>query len=157
MINEIIDGIKLIGKQFKVQEDGSLIEIKDTFEPFIPKKGDIFWYSEADGRDKCCHYDDSDQCQFIVANNFIFKTQQECESYYWFKVSLNKYVFEPDWHSNEKKFYIVYDHATKEIIVGEESYIQENVPYFKSPEDAFDFVNKVGEKDVKKFLCNVWE
>lgn len=156
MINEIIDGIKLIGKKFKVQEDGSLIEIKDTFEPFTPKIGDTFWYPEADGRSKCCHYDDSDQCQFIVANNFIFKTQQECESYYWFKVSLNKYAFKPDWNSDEKKFYIIYDHEDRKIIVGE-AIFQQNIPYFKSPEDAFRFVDEAGEKNVERFLCNIWK
>lgn len=155
-MSEIIDGVKLIGKKFKVQEDGSLIEINDTFGSFMPKIGDIFWYQESDGRCRCCNYDDSDTCKFIVANNFIFKTQLECESYHWYKVSLNKYAFKPDWNSDDKKFHIVYDHEHEEIIVGE-AYYQENIPYFKSPEDAFRFVNEAGEKCVERFLCNVWK
>lgn len=152
MTKKIIDGSELADMKFEIQEDGTLKQIVKG--KFVPRHGEKYYYIGIYGLIKC---DDAGD-HWLFNHQLVFRTKKECEEYRNFLDLLDEYTFEPDWNNSyQTKWFIYYDHNGKKIIIGHLWSAQTTAIWFKSEEIAEEFIEKVGEKNIKQFMFDVWE
>lgn len=158
MKKQIIEGSDLYGKKLEIQEDGSLRIIENKGR-FIPKGPVIFYFLSHSGFvEQTRNNSKKSGYQWLINHNLVFRTQEECEEYKQYLELLDEYSFKPDWNDEfQYKWYIYYDHETKEIDYDCYRVIHLHGYYFPSKERAMEFVEKAGESNVKKFMFDIWE
>lgn len=153
-----IKGEELAGKELEVLEDGTLRLIKKPMK-FIPSTGEEYWYVHNLGGIERTLNDGADEDYWLMRQQLVFKTKEECEEYRSFLDLLDEYKFEPDWHnSKQDKYYLLYNNQFNAINIGTINVINiQGVFYFKSRTDAQEFIDKVGKDNIKRFMFDMWE
>lgn len=156
---KIIKGEELAGKELEVLEDGTLRLIEKKPKKFIPMTGEEYWYVHNLGSIERMLNDGADEDYWLMRQQLVFKTKEECEEYRSFLDLLDEYKFEPDWENEEEvKLCLYYNKSTGclDFFYGTVNQIQGTF-YFKSKELVQEFIEKAGEDNIKRFMFDVWE
>lgn len=157
MKKQIINGSELANKKLEVKEGDSLRIVVNG--RFIPNHGDVVWFVNSYGDVINRNYNQGDKgCLWFIRHKKVFRTKEECEEYKKYLELLDRYTFEPEWYNyNQEKWHIFWDYYNNKI---EYSYCisaQHTDKYFETEESAMEFVEEVGESNIKKFMFNIWE
>lgn len=153
-----IKGEELAGKELEVLEDGTLRLIEKPMK-FIPSTGEEYWYVHNLGGIERTLNDGADEDYWLMRQQLVFKTKEECEEYKEFLKLLDDYKFDLDWENEDKeKFYLYYNYLSECLNIGSHSFAQtQGVFYFISRKDVEEFIEKAGEDNIKRFMFDVWE
>lgn len=138
------------------------IEEKAKIKKFIPSIDEEFYYVSKSTKDSSykiyISYNENPYDELIVNNFLVFRTREDAEIYKRYLETLDKYSFKPNWNDmNQYKFYIIYNHIVDSLCIDFYCYIQtsNNKVFFKSEEQAQQFINEVGKDNVKKFMFDI--
>lgn len=129
-------------EKFNILDSGWFEEIPEECERWRAKKGKRYWWVQNDGwvADDCEIRADVDDGRYELGN--YFKTEEEAEkATNWLKTFAilrdDTKGFKPDWEdSNQNKWYVLYDHAGKELDYNYARVFQTEFLYFATREDA---------------------
>lgn len=154
-----IKGEELAGKELEVLEDGTLRLIKKKPKKFIPSAGEEYWYVHNLGSIERTLNDGADEDYWLMRQQLVFKTKEECEEYRSFLDLLDEYKRDLVWeHEDESKYYLYYDKSRDYLDLSSNSTCQtQGAFYFKTMADAKNFIAKAGKDNIKRFMFDVWE
>lgn len=125
---------------------------------FVPIEGDRYFFIDAGGGIKNHAYCDDNVDEWIIKHYLVFRTYDECEEYKHFLELLDEYTFKPDWDDDSQdKWYIYYDHERKQIDLMWSYHMQYKQVYFDSHRKSLEFIEKVDEDAIKRFMFDYWE
>lgn len=151
----------LANKEFEITSEGLLKVAEKKTGKFVPKEGKSYWYVNLYGTVAIAIYD-SDADRWLIKHHPVFRTEDEAVEYKRYLDVLDKYKHEftdEEWKDcNLVKWIIKYfcNDQTLHVFsrfVGKYS----NCVYFKSEEDAKNFIKEAGEDNIKKFMFDMWE
>lgn len=154
-----IKGEELVGKELEVLDDGTLRLIENKSKKFIPNTGEEYWYIHNLGSIESTLNDGADEDYWLMRQQMVFKTKEECEEYKEFLELLDEYRSELDWNNeNELKFRLHYNNISDKIEIDCNGGHQiQGVFYFKRESDIDCFIKRAGEDNIKRFMFDVWE
>lgn len=132
-------------------------ELEHT-KKYIPKSNEEYYYLSEYGIARRTHYDCSSDSKWIIGHQPVFRTPNDCRIYKRYLDLLDEYTFEPDWNDDgQQKHYICYSHNKSALEVDYYWGLQTGMYNFESEEKAREFIGKVGEQNVKRFMFDMWE
>ena len=155
-----IKGEELAGRELEVLEDGTLRLIENkNHGRYIPQPDEEYWYISHYGAIHSTANDSPTSDSWVIDHHLVFRTEGECEEYKKFLALLDEYKCELDWKDeSENKHHLYYDWKTDKIKIDFNNIYQtQGSFYFKSMEDAKEFIAKAGEDNIKRFMFDVWE
>lgn len=162
---KIIDGKDLAGMKFIQQEDGTL-KIYNGKSKFIPKENEIYYYIDGGAIYFTCYDSRYNQDQWRIKHQRIFRTEADAVDYLLFLEQLDKYTYNftsEEWKNGEiPKYYLYFNFITNSVWTGINITAASHgkypcAYYFKSNEDAHNFISEVGKDRIKKYLFDIWE
>ena len=158
---ERISGKDLADKTFEVIEDGLLKIVEETGKKFIPKKDELYYYISTYGN-VLVSKNNSPSDEWLFKREFVFKSFEEAVEYKNYLEILDKYKHDfsiEDWKNDRiNKWYLEMDVITGDIFVATACTSFKCAPcYFTMREYAEDFIEEAGEKNVRKFMFDIWE
>lgn len=155
MTKQIINGSELAGKKLEVLEDGLLREVK---QKYIPEYEDCYYFIDSHGRINGYAYSGNDYDKWIIKHNHVFHTKEECKQYKRYIEMLDEYTFEPDWKDiDQERWYIIYNHSEERLDVDYSYGTQYHNYYFETLNKINEFIEKVGELNIKRFMFDIWD
>lgn len=115
---------------------------------YIPKKGELYFFVGMYGGIIANVYD-SEQDEFVIKHNLVFRTKEEAEDYKWFLDQVDKY--KKEFVEGEVNHYFYYNFINKRIGISWDDDIKESKFYFGN-EDNIEFRNIVGDERIKKYF-----
>lgn len=152
----------LKGKEIEITSEG-LLKVVEKKSKFVPKKGEKCWLINSRGFIDYLKYGNNDKIDRWIANHTpVFATQKEAEEYKHYLEVLDKYKHEftdEEWKNDNIEKLLLCFHANSNELDFYHSYNLkfQNCIYFKSLEDAEDFIKEAGIENIKKFMFDVWE
>ena len=117
---------------------------------YIPKKGELYFFVGMYGGIIANVYD-SEQDEYVIKHNLVFRTKEEAEDYKWFLDQVDKY--KKEFVYGERNHCIEFYHDLKELIFGYYTSIRsQGTTYFGSKENIEEFRNVVGDERIKKYF-----
>lgn len=157
------------GKEVKLEltdEQKASVDAQIEGKKFIPKLHETYYFvvdTGCKGRyeiDVAVHTNSTFDWTSMKCRP-VFPTKWHANVYRNYLEALDKHTFQPDWENHEeKKYFIVYDFKYNRIDI--DDYMTDTLigssktPYFKSVEDAEQFIKEVGEDNIKKFMFDIW-
>ena len=120
---------------------------------YIPKKGELYFFVGMYGGIIANLYD-SEQDEFVIKHNLVFRTKEEAEDYKWFLDQVDKY--KKEFVEGEVNHYFYYNFINKRIGISWDDDIKESKFYFGSKENI-EFRNIVGDERIKKYFFGAWD
>lgn len=154
-----LDDLK--NKELEITDEGLLKVVEKKKGRFVPKKGEkdeLYWYVDSYGYvGSELEYD-----EWLIKHKPVFQTQKEAEEYKHYLELLDKYKYnfsDEEWlNSDILKWFVYYTHYNKLLDVRCNNVSKYPLTaYFKSEEDADNFIEEVGEDNIKKFMFDIWE
>lgn len=146
--------------KFIKTEDGILKEYKPQGR-FIPKYSERYWLVENNGRINFIDNVNSDNDNYIIAHNLVFRTHKECMEYKWFLDQLDEYktdFYKEDCENIEiEKHCLYFEHENQCINVFVCQEYQDQGTIYFTKENIEKFIETVGEERIKKYMFDVWE
>lgn len=118
---------------------------------YIPKKGELYFFVGMYGGIIANVYD-SEQDEYVIKHNLVFRTKEEAEDYKWFLDKVNEYkrTFEKDVYNH--CFYFDVEHKRLDIDYCE--VLKYDLTYFGSEKNIKEFISVVGDERIKKYFFN---
>lgn len=132
-------------------------ELQHT-KKYIPKRDELYHYIGDYGNISKTGNICTSADKWIMRRQPVFLLEDDCKIYKQYLELLDEYTFEPDWKDTEsKKYHIIYNHDIKEIDYDHSFAKQHQKYYFETLELADEFIEKVGEQNIKRFMFDIWE
>lgn len=149
-------------KEIEITEEGILKVVEKKKGKFIPENGIPYWFVNADGNVRYHIYTNDEIDIYVISHHPVFFTKEEAEEYKHYLEVLDKYKHEfsaEEWEDENVEKLLLCFHAKSNELDFYHSYNLkfQNCIYFKSLEDAEDFIKEAGIENIKKFMFDVWE
>lgn len=134
---------------------GMRIEKVNPSGRYIPRKGEYYWFIGICGGIIENRYN-TEQDEFAIKHNLVFRTEEEAEDYKWFLDQVDKY--KKEFVKDKDNYCLYFDSKIKKIV--RESWqclIYQGLTYFGDEENIKEFRNVVGDDRIKKYMFDVWE
>lgn len=158
---EIIKGEDLKWMKFIKQSDGTLKVYEETNGRYKPNIGDIYYCLNVCGDIDSSTNDGTKVDAYVISHNLIFETEKECEDYKLFLDQLDEYKHNftlDEWIKSESyKYNLFFDTRTKKVEILHDYSLKNSGYYFKTEEDAKNFIEVATEERIKKYMFDVWE
>ena len=118
---------------------------------YIPKKGELYFFVGMYGGIIANVYD-SEQDEYVIKHNLVFRTKEEAEDYRWFLEQADKY--KKEFVIEEQNHYFYYTLINKRIGISWNDDFKEHKFYFGDEENIEEFRNIVGDERIKKYFFN---
>lgn len=150
----------LKNKEFEITEYG-LLKLVEKKDKFVPKKGELYW-SVSDYGTIESDYKANKCDEWLIKYKPVFRTKEEAKEYKDYLEALDKYKYEfsvEEWENYcIPKYYMWMDYKERSLKFDIAYSVKfANYIYFKSLEEAEDFIKEVGNENVKRFMFDVWE
>ena len=129
--------------------NGMRIEKVNPSGRYIPRKGEYYWFVGICGGIIESRYN-TEQDEFAIEHNLVFRTEEEAEDYKWFLDQVDKY--KKEFVEGEMNHYFYYAFKTKRIGISWDDDIKEYKFYFGTKENIEEFRNIVGDERIKKYF-----
>lgn len=152
----------LANKEFEITDEGFLKVVEVKKEKYIPKYGELYWYIDDNGFTNVHTYENDMTDQWIINHFIVFRTEEEAEEYKRYLDVLDEYKYKfsnDEWKDDDiEKWYLIYDYFREDLNIDCNTFTRRpSHAYFKSKEDAEDFIKEAGIENIKKFMFDVWE
>lgn len=152
----------LANKEIEITDEGLLKVVEKKTGKFVPKEGESYWYVRSNGNVDYYRFANDKIDEYLLNHQPVFKTEEEAYEYKDYLELLDKYKYnfsDEEWLNGDiLKWFVYYTHYNKFLDVGCNNVSKYPLTaYFKSEEDADNFIEEVGEENVKKFMFDVWE
>lgn len=159
--------LTLNGKEYEVEiNEEQVKEIeKPKYKKWRAEKCETYCSINSDGT-TCIHTDFGDVIDnFLYSIGNYFRTEEEAEEYKKKLLYLQQYkdfigedlLTEEDFkNQNITKYFAYYDYINEDISTGDHQVIRvQGCIYSKSAQKIWDFVNKIGRDDFKKYILGI--
>lgn len=148
-----INGSELANKRFIQLENGDLREVQGKF---IPEIGE-YYYLNILGDVRKLYNHGASLDKWVIGHSLVFATEKDCEDYKHFLEMLDEYTFEPNWDDpKQERWTMRFDHVEHRIEWLRLYAVQYHGFCFNSKKRGEAFVEKVGEKAVKRYMFDYW-
>lgn len=161
-VGQRFEAIDLEGETLEVVEGGLLKIVDPKKGKYVPKVEETYWYVRVNGDVDYYNFINDEIDKYILNHHPVFRTEEEAYEYKDYLELLDKYKYEfskEEWENkNIEKLFLCF-HADSNELGFYRSYNLkfQNCIYFKSKEDAEDFIEEAGKENVKRFMFDVWE
>lgn len=146
-------------KEIEITDEGLLkvVEVKKKGK-FMPKKDESYWYVDSYGYvGSEIEYD-----EWLIKHKPVFRTREEVQQYKRYLEVLDNYKCDfsnDEWKNENIKKWHLYCHVGSGELKEYFALILKspNCVYFRTQEDAEDFIEEAGKDNIKKFMFDVWE
>lgn len=151
----------LKNKEFEITEEG-ILKVVEKKGKYIPSKWERYCFVDTYGGIVADINSGNQGPQWCISHSQVFQTEKEAEEYKHYLEVLDKYKHEftdEEWKSeNIEKWHLCCCTKNGKLSTFCKYIIKySNCVYFKSEEDAKDFIKEAGKENVKKFMFDVWE
>lgn len=151
----------LKGKEIEITDEG-LLKVVEKKGKFVPKVEETYWYVRSNGDVDYYNFINDEIDKYLINHQPVFKTEEKAYEYKDYLELLDKYKYnfsDEEWlNSDILKWFVYYIHSSKLLNVGCNNVSKYPLTaYFKSEEDAEDFIEEAGKDNIKKFMFDVWE
>lgn len=158
---KIIKGEELKGMTFIRDEEGRLVVYERPKGRFIPKEYETYCYITEYGNIRSAANTNTTMDKWMFNHSLVFEKEKEAEDYKLFLEQLDTHKYEfsrEEWKNNDiNKYAIYYDNSVERLLIEFRCCCQRGAVYFKTEEDAQNFIKEAGEKRIKKYMFDVWE
>lgn len=158
-VGQRFEAIVLEGETLEVVEGGLLKIVNPKKGKYVPKEGELYWFIDSYGY--ICSEFEYDE--WFIKHKTVFRTREEVQQYKRYLDVLDKYKYEfskEEWkNKNIEKWYLSFMSEYSGAFDCCPTYTRKhpNCVYFKSEEDAEDFIEEAGKDNIKKFMFDIWE
>ena len=121
---------------------------------YIPRKGEYYWFIGICGGIIENRYN-SEQDEFVIKHNLVFRTEEEAEDYKWFLNQVDKY--KKEFVKDEDNYCLYFDVDYKRLEIDYNHRFKYDLSYFGNGENIEEFRNVVGDERIKKYFFGVFE
>lgn len=151
----------LKNKEFEITDEGFLRMVEKKGK-YIPSKWERYYFVDTYGGIVADINSGNQGPQWCISHSQVFQTQKEADEYKHYLETLDKYKCEftdEEWEDENVEKLLLCFHANSNELDFYHSYNLkfQNCIYFKSLEDAEDFIKEAGIENIKKFMFDVWE
>lgn len=151
----------LKNKEFEITDEGFLRMVEKKGK-YIPSKWERYYFVDTYGGIVADINSGNQGPQWCISHSQVFQTQKEAEEYKHYLEALDKYKYEfsvEEWENYcIPKYYMWMDYKECSLKFDIAYSVKfANYIYFKSLEEAEDFIKEVGNENVKRFMFDVWE
>lgn len=152
----------LANKEIEITSDGLLKVVEKKKGKFVPKVEETYWYVRSNGNVDYYRYTNDKVDEYLLNHHPVFRTEEEAYEYKDYLELLDKYKYnfsDEEWLNGDiLKWFVYYTHYNKLLDVRCNNVSKYPLTaYFKSEEDAEDFIEEAGKDNIKKFMFDVWE
>lgn len=161
-VGQRFEAIDLEGETLEVVEGGLLKIVNPKKGKYVPKVEEKYWYVSSNGEVDWYGFTNDEIDEYLLNYQPVFRTEDEAVEYKHYLEILDKYKYEfsdEEWlNSDILKWFVYYIHYNKLLNVSCNNVSKYPLTaYFKSEEDAEDFIEEAGKDNIKKFMFDVWE
>lgn len=121
---------------------------------YIPRKGEYYWFIGICGGIIENRYN-TEQDEFVIKHNLVFRTEEEAEDYKWFLDQVDKY--KKEFVPGQPNYRLCFDFEYNKLFLIQNDHIKHHKDYFGNIENIKEFRNIVGEERIKKYMFGVYE
>ena len=121
---------------------------------YIPKKGELYFFVGMYGGIIANVYD-SEQDEYVIKHNLVFRTKEEAEDYKWFLDQVDKY--KKEFVTGQPNYRLCFDFEYNKLFLTKNDHIKHHKDYFGNIGNIKEFRNIAGDDRIKKYMFNVWE
>lgn len=152
----------LKNKEFEITSDGLLKVVEKKIEKFIPTVGEEYWFIDESGYHNYYIYNNDQIDRWIINHHLVFRTREKADEYKHYLELLDKYKYnfsDEEWKNENIKKWHLYCHVGSGELKEYFGLILKspNCVYFRTQEDAEDFIEEAGKDNIKKFMFDIWE
>ena len=157
-IGQRFEAIDLEGETLEVVEGGLLKIVNPKKGKYVPKEGELYWFIDSYGY-VCSEFEYD---EWFIKHKTVFRTREEVQQYKRYLDVLDKYKYEfsdEEWYSYKVEKWVLSFDVENDGLDCCETYTRKhpNCIYFKSLEDAEEFIEEAGKDNIKKFMFDIWE
>lgn len=121
---------------------------------YIPKKWELYFFVGMYGGIIANVYD-SEQDEYVIKHNLVFRTKEEAEDYKWFLDQV--YNYKKEFVKDKYNYCFYFDVDYKRLEIDYNQRFKYDLTYFGDEENIEEFISVVGEERIKKYMFDVWE
>lgn len=96
--------------------------------------------------------------KWIIKHQPVFILPDDCEIYKQYLELLDEYTFSPNWKDlSQDKYYPIYNVARDKVHPDITHKFISSFYYFEILDDLNEFIEKAGEKNIKRFMFDIWD
>lgn len=151
----------LANKEFEVTPDGFL-KVVEKKGKFVQKVEETYWYVRSNGDVDYYNFINDEIDKYLLNHHPVFRTEEKAYEYKDYLELLDKYKYnfsDEEWRDDKTRKWYIWLNTDGGSLNINFNYINKhpNCIYFRTKENADNFIKEVGEENVKRFMFDVWE